>query len=211
MPLIKLTDYSRDFIIRDKTAVESGYVNNTNDSGGETNHGITSALAQQYKSQLVAQFGWDGTMRNLSTQMAYWLYKVEFWDKMKLDEVLKRHPLIADRMFDFGINAGKTAAVKFCQRYLNVMNNQGTLYKDIVADGAMGPGTLAALDAYIGKRGLDGVKRYLSGVFGLQTAYYIELAEKRVKDETFSYGWQGRVLNEQERYAKLFLLGQSDS
>ena len=47
----KLTDYNAVTIIADKTGVEGGYVNNPNDLGRETNHGITIALATDYKAQ----------------------------------------------------------------------------------------------------------------------------------------------------------------
>ncbi len=206
---IKLSDFNWKFVIQDKTAVEAGYVKDPRDSGGETNHGITKALAEQYTTTLKAKFGWDGTMRNLTEEMAYYLYKTHFWDKMRLDDVLKRSAFLADRLFDFGINAGKAAPVTRLQRILNVMNNGGTYYKDIVADGAMGPGTLGALDAYIAKRGKEGIDILIDQMFNMQGAYYVELAERREKDEAFVYGWSGRVRRERRRYEAIELNGVS--
>ena len=37
-----LSDFTKDFIIRRAVAVEAGYVNDPDDSGGETNHGDIS-------------------------------------------------------------------------------------------------------------------------------------------------------------------------
>ena len=206
---VRLSDFSCNFIIKDKTSVEAGYTNNPADSGGETNHGITSALANQYKSELQRLFNWDGTMRNLSTEMAYWLYKTHFWDKMQLDEVMKRSPFLADRIFDFGINAGKAAPITRLQRLLNVMNNGGTYYKDIKADGGIGTLTLTALDAFIAKRGKEGIDVLIDQMFNMQGTYYVELAEQRVKDEAFVYGWSNRVRRERKRYEAIDLHGVS--
>ena len=209
MAKITEKDFTCEFIIRDKTSIEAGYVDDPDDSGGITNHGITQALANQYKTTLKTKFGWNGNMRNLTYDMAFFIYKTHFWDKMKLDEVMKRSVFLADRLFDLGINAGKTVAVKNLQRYLNVMNNRQTYWKDIDADGAMGPKSLAALDAYIAKRGETGKDYLIDAMLDMQSTYYIELAERREKDEKFIYGWQARKRRERKRYEAIILNGFS--
>lgn len=209
MAKITEKDFTCEFIIRDKTSIEAGYVDDPDDSGGITNHGVTQALANQYKTTLKTKFGWDGNMRNLTTEMAFFIYKTHFWDKMKLDEVMKRSVFLADRLFDLGINAGKTVPVKNLQRYLNVMNNRQTYWKNIDADGAMGPKTLAALDAYIAKRGATGKDYLIDAMLDMQSTYYIELAERREKDEKFIYGWQARKRRERKRYEAICLNGFS--
>lgn len=209
MTKITEKDFTCDFIIRDKTNVEAGYVDDPDDSGKCTNHGITQALANQYKTTLKTKFGWNGNMRNLTTEMAFFIYKTHFWDKMKLDDVMKRSVFLADRLFDLGINAGKSVAVKNLQRYLNVMNNRQTYWKDIDADGGMGPKTLGALDAYIAKRGEQGKDFLIDAMLDMQSTYYIELAERREKDEKFIYGWQARKRRERKRYEAIRLNGFS--
>lgn len=209
MAKITEKDFTCEFIIRDKTSIEAGYVDDPDDSGGITNHGVTQALANQYKTTLKTKFGWNGNMRNLTTEMAFFIYKTHFWDKMKLDKVMKRSVFLADRLFDLGINAGKTVAVKNLQRYLNVMNNRQTYWKDIDADGAMGPKSLAALDAYIAKRGATGKDYLIDAMLDMQSTYYIELAERREKDEKFIYGWQARKRRERKRYEAIRLNGFS--
>ena len=209
MAKITEKDFTCEFISRDKTSIEAGYVDDPDDSGGITNHGVTQALANQYKTTLKTKFGWDGNMRNLTTEMAFFIYKTHFWDKMKLDEVMKRSVFLADRLFDLGINAGKTVPVKNLQRYLNVMNNRQTYWKNIDADGAMGPQTLAALDAYIAKRGATGKDYLIDAMLDMQSTYYIELAERREKVEKFIYGWQARKRRERKRYEAICLNGFS--
>ena len=50
-------------------------------------------------------------------------------------------------------------------------------------------GTVAALTAYMQKRGVEGEGVLLKALNSLQGAYYIALAEKRETDESFEYGW----------------------
>lgn len=201
-----LSDYTCLNIIKDKTGVEGGYVNDPNDNGGETNHGITAALAAQYKPQLSALFHWDGTMRNLSLDMANWMYKTHFWDKMLLDQVLAVHPLIADKLFDIGINTGKVPAVSMLQTFLNIANNKQAYYADIVVDGGLGNGTLAALKAYVAKRGQEGIQRLLIMLLCSQGAYYRDITLRNEKQETFLYGWAGRVTRDVGHYSKLLAI-----
>lgn len=203
---IKLADFNKAFIIKRYTAIEAGWVNDPNDLGKETNHGITIALATEYKGELVKRFGWDGTMRNLSKAMAFWLYEVEFWNKMLLDRVLAIHPLIADKMFDVGINAGKSRAVSHLQEFLNVNNNEGKLYVDLIVDGGMGNKTFDALASYIKVRGTQGLKVLLHCLIGRQTAHYWDISVGRVKNERFTFGWFVRSYDSAEEYQRLGFL-----
>lgn len=187
-------------IIARSIKVEAGYVNNPNDKGGETNHGITAATAAEFKADLVRLFSWDGTMKNLTTDMAWWIYKTGWWDRLYLDEIFKIHPFLADRLFDFGINAGRTAAVTGLQRILNVMNRGQQDYADIIQDGAMGKGTLAALNSYIAKRGKVGILNLLQLLIDRQGWYYVEISEKRELNEEFMTGWVTRVREANEFY-----------
>ena len=89
------------------------------------------------------------------------------------------------------------------------MNNGGTYYKDIKADGGIGTLTLTALDAFIAKRGKEGIDVLIDQMFNMQGTYYVELAEQRVKDEAFVYGWSNRVRRERKRYEAIDLNGVS--
>ena len=80
-------------------------------------------------------------------------------------------------------------AGEFIQRLLNVMNNQGAYYPEVMVDGDMGPGTVSALLAYLKKRPKDGELVMVRGLNCLQGAFYITLAERRQKDEAFIFGW----------------------
>lgn len=185
--------WSMEGIIAAKVNIEAGYVNNPNDLGGPTNFGITQATAREN--------GYTGDMRNLTRQMALDIYKKGWWDRMRLDRILAWNPLLADRMFDFGINAGRANCIKSLQRILNVLNRQGKLYADIDPDGGIGPATMTALEGFLKVRGLDGFNRLMFALTSHQVAYYTEISEKRAKNEEFTYGWYDRVYREMGDYA----------
>ena len=198
--LNQLSDFTREQIIRRCVAVEAGYVNNPADKGGETKCGITAATAAEHREGLIKRFQWNGRMIDLTEEMAMWIYQTSWWDRLCLDEVLKIHPFIADRLFDFGVNAGRGAAGTNLQRILNVMNRMQQDYKDLKVDGAIGPGTINTLKAYVAKRGQTGVLNLIQLLIDLQGAYYVQIAEKRELNETFMSGWTTRVREANELY-----------
>lgn len=165
-------------IINEIIRVEGGYVDDPSDSGGETNFGITKSVARQ--------FGYSGEMRSLSKQTAFDIYSLLYWDAVKADDLLGLSEAVTEEVVDTGINCGTGRAAKFLQRSLNVLNKSGELYPDIIADGSIGPATLFALREYLTRRD---EKTLVKALNCLQGAMYIELAERREKDEKFIYGW----------------------
>ena len=160
---------------------EGGYVDDPDDSGGATNWGVTERVARKW--------GFTGDMRHLPQQTATQIAKKEYWDVMKLDDIAALSEGIALELFDTGFNAGTGRAGKFLQRALNVLNRKGQDFNDVVVDGAIGAKTVAALKAFLNKRGKDGEKVMLLALNCLQGEFYVELAERREKDETFVFGW----------------------
>lgn len=162
---------------------EGGYVNDPQDSGGETMYGVTRAVARDY--------GYTELMVDLPRETAFSIYEDMYWDSVRAGEVLRLSSAVAAELVDTAINTGPVPAVRFLQRALNVLNRKGTLYPDIQVDGRMGPASLGALRLYLRVRSESALVRALNC---LQGTYYIELAERREKDERFVYGWlQQRV------------------
>lgn len=174
----------RERIINKIIKVEGGYVDDPSDSGGETNFGITVAVARR--------FGYVGPMRDLPRSTAFDIYTVKFWDVIRADDLVKLSELVAEEVVDTSINMGPSRAGKFLQRALNVLNKRGSLYRDLAVDGAIGKATVSALRAYLDNRDEETLVKALNC---LQGAYYITLAERREKDERFVYGWfKNRVI-----------------
>lgn len=201
--MIELKD-TPEQILKRLAGVEAGYVNNSDDRGGETNHGVTKAVALENKAELVKRFGWDGTMRNLSEEMALWIFKARYWDKLGLDRMYEISPTCADKMLDIGVNSGTGAAGMYFQKFLNVLNNKQAFYADLVLDGAPGSRTYLALDALIAKRGkVQVVQRLAMALLSYQTVNAIEISIKREANETFTWGWLNRQWDSALRYIGL--------
>lgn len=163
---------------------EGGYVNDPSDSGGETNYGITKAVARVS--------GYYGDMRLMPRDFAFTIYASKYWDSLAGDSLVALSESITREVIDTGVNMGVSRAAKFLQRCINVFNQEGRLYNDIVVDGDIGHATMAALTAFITLRDEQVMLKALNC---LQGAFYIELAERREKDQAFVYGWlKNRVI-----------------
>lgn len=104
---------------------EGGYVNNPADPGGETNWGITRAVA--------VDNGYTGSMKSMPKEAAKQIYKKMYWDKLHCDQL---GFVVAFQLFDAGVNHGNSQAVKFLQRSLSVVD-----------DGVIGAKTIAATNS----------------------------------------------------------------
>lgn len=165
-------------VIDDIIRAEGGYVNRTDDSGGETNFGITVAVARAN--------GYRGDMQDMSQLCAEAIYGHRYWDAVRADDLAALSEEVAAEVVDTAVNMGVMRAGEFLQRSLNVLNSGGELYPDIKVDGDIGSRTIAALYSYVALRDPHTLAKALNC---LQGAYYIKLAERREKDEAFVYGW----------------------
>lgn len=168
-------------------SLEGGYSNDPADSGGETNRGITVAVARAA--------GYAGKMIDMTPLDARDIYRKRYWNALNLDTISALDFSLALKLFDAGVNVGVKKAGEWVQRALNVLNNEGVYWPDVTVDGVLGSNTIAALNALHARRGSDGMAVLRRGVNCLQGSFYITLAEGRKKDERFVYGWlKQRVL-----------------
>ena len=174
---------------------EGGYSNDPDDVGGETYKGIARryhpswrgwSIIDNYKNQPgFPNNAYNDTNLDLSVKD---FYKANYWDVNLLDEF--RSQIIANEMFDTGVNMGIGRAAKFLQKALNLLNKNQQVYSDIAEDGAVGPNTLRALNACLSYRG----DSYLFKIMNLlQGNHYIEYMTKSPTQEKFAYGWLKRV------------------
>jgi len=143
---------------------EGGYVNHPKDPGGETNLGVTKRVYEE--------FGGTKDMKDLTVEDVAPIYKKGYWDKMKGDDLPTGLDLC---VFDFGVNAGPGRSAKYLQTMI------GT-----VADGGIGPNTLAKLKEYVDEHGLA---KSIDNYQEARQAYY----EKLSTFDTFGRGWTRRV------------------
>lgn len=161
--------------------IEGGYSDNPDDSGGVTNYGITEQTARA--------FGYTGPMAALPLKVAVDIYRRNYWDLLWLDQIAVISEEVAIELFDTAVNCSPGFAGRTFQRALNVLNQSGRLYPDLALDGLLGRVSIAALQSYIGKRGAQGEKVLVKVLNSLQGAHYVSIAESRVKNESFVYGW----------------------
>lgn len=160
---------------------EGGYTNNPADRGGETNYGITVAVARAN--------GYAGPMRALPLDTARAIYRKLYWFAPRFDAVATHAPDIARELFDTGVNMGPPVAITFLQRALNALNRGASDYPDIPVDAHIGDATLAALSAFLKRRGSGGESVLRKAIEALQGERYVALAESRPANEAFLYGW----------------------
>lgn len=173
-------------IISDVLAREGDeFTNDPNDSGGATRFGVTQATLAAWRKQPVT----IEDVRNLTEAEARSIYYNLYVLAPGFGQVMEVSEPIAEELVDSGVNAGPAQAARWLQRALNVFNRQQRDYRDVEVDGKCGSTTIVALKAFLRLRGADGEVVLLRALNALQGAFYIELAERRMKDEQFVVGW----------------------
>jgi lysozyme family protein len=160
---------------------EGGYSNHPADRGGETMWGVTIAVARAN--------GYQGPMRQMPRDTAVAIYRRQYVERPGFDLIIPISEAIAEELVDTGINMGPSWPSIWLQQWLNALNDGGKLYRDIAEDGAVGPGTAAALKALIAKRGVEGERAVLKGLNADQAVRYKSIARSRAANEAFVFGW----------------------
>lgn len=99
----------------------TGYVNDPDDTGGETKFGVAKNANPTVD------------IAKLTYAQAKVIYRRNYWDKCRCGELPER---LATHLFDAAVNHGTTTAIKLLQRAVNVPD-----------DGLIGPKTIAAIQA----------------------------------------------------------------
>lgn len=79
---------------------EGGYANHPSDPGGETNYGITIAVARAN--------GYHGDMRSIPMDLVRKIYRKGYWDRVNGDDLPAGLDLC---VFDFAVNSGPRRAL----------------------------------------------------------------------------------------------------
>jgi lysozyme family protein len=108
---------------------EGGYVDHPEDPGGATMKGITLATFSAFKGKPMTK----DELRAISDADVRTIYKDQYWDALRCDELKSGVDLLA---FDMAVNKGVRRAVKLMQRGAGVAD-----------DGALGPKSMAAINA----------------------------------------------------------------
>lgn len=160
---------------------EGGYSDDPTDRGGKTKYGITEAVARAH--------GYKGHMKDMPRSVAVAIYSSTYWTGPRFDQVAGISAIVAEELFDTGVNCGVGFAKPLLQRALNLYNNNGKDYADLVKDGIYGNETMKALRAFLKKRGRAGELELVKVLNGLQLNRYVEICERNPSQEKYFYGW----------------------
>lgn len=153
---------------------EGGYVNDSEDPGGETNKGITLRTFQQCAHHLLGIEPSSDNLKALTDAQAGILYRSLYWERIHGDDIALQE--LANIVCDFYVNAG-THATALLQQVINQLGGK------VVVDGAIGNASLQALAA------LDATTVYRQYKQG-RIDYYQSLGQQYPR---FLQGWLNRV------------------
>lgn len=181
---------------------EGGYSNNAADRGGETYAGIARNFFPSWAGWPIVDKWKEGVgtkpsklnkalaaVPELRPLVEDW-YRKEWWDRLGLATLPQA---LANEIFEQAVNLGKTGGGKKVQTVCNAFNYKSgsALFPDLKVDGAIGPKTLAALQAILAGRA--NAADLVHALNCMQGAHYLELAAKKPSQRVFTTGWMKRT------------------
>lgn len=142
-----------------------------------TKYGIIAADIAEHRHKMVSEISVQD-VKDLTMKEATDIYWLQYWSRMKLDDV--KDQSVATAIFDVGVNRGIFKGATYTQLALN---NQG-FYLNV--DGKMGPRTV---------RAINDCKRlnFLTSFHGLVYEGYQSIVEHNPEDHKFLHGWLRRA------------------
>jgi len=143
---------------------EGGFVNHPKDPGGMTNLGVTKKVWEEFVGREVD----EAEMRALTPDVVKPLYKKNYWDKIKGDQLPSGVDYAA---YDLAVNSGTGRAAKYLQRIAGVPD-----------DGVIGPKSMEAILACDPVQTVDAI-----------CDMRLDFLQKLPTWGTFGKGWGRRV------------------
>jgi len=147
-----------------------GFVNNPKDPGGMTHLGVTKKVWEEYVGHSVD----ENIMRGLTPDMVQPLYKKNYWDRIKGDQLPDGVDYAA---YDLAVNSGVGRAAKYLQQIAGVP-----------ADGMIGPKSLEAIKACPAEEVVDAL-----------CDMRLEFLKRLPTWTTFGKGWERRVVEVKQK------------
>ena len=153
-------------IAKDILRREGGFVNDPDDPGGATNHGVTIGTLRRLGLDLNGDGDVDiSDVRQLSAAQALNIYLQHYFERPKIGRL---PDVLQPSVFDMYVNAGSNA-VKLLQRLL------GQMGQELTVDGVIGPQTIAAAEAAVAL-----APHHIADAYAIaRRNYYFTLADKR--------------------------------
>lgn len=160
-------------IAQEILAREGGYVNDPDDPGGATNHGVTVHTMRRLGLDLTGDGVVDADdVKVLTAERALQIFIDEYFHRPKLETL---PPPLQASVFDMYVNAGSNA-VKILQRLLNQMR------MTVTVDGVVGPQTAKAA-----AQAMAAASDHFVDAYGIaRRNYYYGLADARVASRKYA-------------------------
>lgn len=179
---------------------EGGYSKDPHDVGGETYKGISRVFWPNWKGWKTIDFAKttgrsfpdvlaNNDFNELNKVMVPEFYKTNFWNRFIGDKI--EHQIIANELFDTGVNMSVSRAVSFLQDSLNFLYHRKgiVMTNELSVDGIFGNKTFTALNTIKP----DSIKLLYKLMNIMQGNHYVEQFRKNPKTAIFMVGWLNRV------------------
>ena len=186
---LQISHLDKDIIAQAQDIVkrEGGYVNDPDDSGGATNHGVSLAHARAQGKAFDIDHDGDvdaDDIRLVTPEMATVDFLMCFFIDPQLNKLPKAIQFCA---FDHSVNGGPSAAIRLVQRAVNSLNLQGMR---LVEDGRFGPNTMLTTmraDDAVGDNAL------LNALVETRLQEYRNIVARKPETGKFLKGWTARA------------------
>ena len=173
-----------DEIFATTVGLEGGYSDNPKDPGNWTGGKVGAGELKGTNFGISAASYPNLDIKNLTISGAKAIYKSNFWDVLRLDEVSDNQ--IQDEIFDAGVNMGVAEAGIIVQRAIDFLE-PGAPNFPLVIDGIIGAATLSYIDSWIVKD----LEALFKAIDGFKFMRYVEICY--TTNKIFDWGWMKRI------------------
>lgn len=166
---------------------EGGLTDDVADSGGLTKYGVSWAYLkdiEKSRPSVLRDILGTGTVtrqtiKDLTKNQAWRLFKYSFWDPFKLDEMPLAVALCA---YDMNVNHGAGNAMRIIQRAANMLPS---VMPKLSVDGKFGPKTRAAMNHLACPSGI-------ASIAAKRQSFYDSIVANKPSQRVFIRGWTRR-------------------
>lgn len=163
---------------------EKGFVNDPEDKGGMTYHGISRRFHPNWYGWVMIDAGEVDTPELL--QMHADFFRGDYWNPLGLDAFVNQ--VLANLVYDTSVLFGLRRSGEFLQRALNALNANGSLWPDLEVDGIVGEKTIATANACTGR-----AEFLVFLIASMRASHHLSVVETQKSQERFMFGWVRRA------------------
>ena len=168
--------------------LEGGFDDDSEDSGNWTGGKIGVGELKGTKYGISAAAYPSEDIKNLTLDRAKELYKRDYWDPLKLNEIYSSN--IQEEIFDTGVNMGIGSSALILQKSINYLE----IGNPVDEDSSIGSQTLTYANKWCSKDPYV----FFKVLNGFQFMRYVEITKANTVKEKFAYGWMKRIQDYKE-------------